>query len=125
MIDRQIGQVMWRGGYAIAAVQLHPADVDLPEGSFVGSAADRVVNSEPTRFRHSPRLHEFAADAILEVRLALNHEHSRAGFRHRDSHGGAAEPPTYGDDIVLRTAHCDSSIMASYSMRRNRKAPRR
>ncbi len=81
----------------------------MPVGRIVGGVADRVVNPEPARLRDSPRLHEFAADAILKARLALEHQHARAGIRHRDRYRGAAESATYGDDIVLRLAHRDSS----------------
>src|SRR5580658_8840685 len=109
MIDRQIGQVVWRGGYAVAAVELHSAEVDLPEGTIIGGVADRVINPEPARLRDSPRLHEFAAHAILKARLALDHQHTCAGFRHHGRDGSAAESATYGDDIVLCLAHRDSS----------------
>jgi hypothetical protein len=106
---------MGRGGYAVAAVELHSAEVDLPEGRIVGGAADRVVNPEPARLRDSPRLHEFAADTILKAGLALDHQHARAGFRHHGRDAGAAESATHANDIVIRLAHRDSSSLRQKS----------
>src|SRR5262249_16396542 len=101
----------WRRGDAVATVELHSADVDLPEGIGVGSGANRVVDPESARLSNSPGLHEFAANPILKARFALNHQHSRANFGHYDRNGSAAESARYRDDIVLRLDHRDSSLI--------------
>ena len=70
-----------------------------------------IVDAEFTGFGDTPRRKPFATDTVLELGLALNHEHPVAALGHRFRKGGAAETAADGDDVVVRCHRAPSRLV--------------
>jgi hypothetical protein len=65
-------------------------------------------DSQGPNLRMAPRKHHFAADTILELPFALDHEHFGTPLRHVDSQSCPAEAAA-GDGQIVRCRHAFSS----------------
>ena len=66
----------------------------------MSAAGDHVVvDAEPLRGGDTPRQHVLAAHAVLESRLALEHEHVVAGASQLVRHAGPRESAAHDDRV--------------------------
>src|SRR5205814_2409293 len=100
IINRKVRCLVRSGRDNVAVRQCCPDRPYVEEREFMADGTNRVPQPEALRLHDSPRLHEFAADAVLKADFALDHQNARAETGHDVRNRCAAEPSTYSNHVV-------------------------